>query len=64
MVGANIQFYATRLSEYGVSLPESDTSYYLDIIMVIIVPFMFLPYFYKMGFGVDDVIWWIPFFGL
>ena len=63
IIAANIQFYATRLGEYGVSLPESDTSMGLDIAMIIIVPFFLLPYIYKIGWSVVDVIWWIPFFG-
>jgi len=62
MVGANIQFYSTRLSEYGVSLEKNDASMGIDIAFLVIVPFMFLPYIYKMGWAIVDVIWWIPFF--
>ena len=64
MIGAIIQFYATRMATYGVSLPDTDSSKYLDISMLVIVPFLLLPYIYKIGWGVVDVIWWLPFFGL
>ena len=62
MLGANIQFYATRLSEYGVSIAKTDESFYLDIAMIAVTPFMFIPYLYKMGYAVLDIIWFSPFF--
>jgi hypothetical protein len=59
MAGANIQFYATRLAEYEkpnsiIDANEKDLQY-LDIAMIAIIPFLFLPYLYKMVFAIFDV---------
>jgi hypothetical protein len=45
-------------------MPAGDISLYLDIAMTSILPFMLVPYIYEIGWGVLDVIWWIPFFGM
>ena len=62
MLAANIQFYGTRIAEYGVSIPRTDQSFYLDLAMLVITPFFFIPYIYKMAYAILDIIWFSPFF--
>ena len=39
-------FFAVRLSEYGKTIPIEMDSKFLDFAMVIVVPFMLIPYIY------------------
>ena len=63
MLSTILQFYITRLTEYGNSLPDTDTSKFIDIAFTATLPFLYIPYFYEIGFGVVDAIWWVPQFG-
>jgi hypothetical protein len=67
MVGANIQFYATRLAEYdkedSILAPADADLLYLDIAMIAMVPFLFGPYIYKLSFAIVDCVQWIQFIG-
>ena len=46
MVGANIQFYATRLEQYGTAMSANSYSEYLDMVAMILIPFPMLLYIY------------------
>jgi hypothetical protein len=67
MVGANMQFYATRLAEYdkedSILAPADGDLLYLDIAMIIMIPFLFAPYIYKMTFAIIDCVQWVQFIG-
>ena len=39
MVAANLQFFATRIGEYGKTLNDDDVSKIIDIIFLIVDPF-------------------------
>ena len=60
MCTASLLFYAARLSEYGNNLPAEVDSKYLDLTMVIIIPFMYIPYLYATGWGILQTVQWIP----
>ena len=59
MVGANIQFYATRLEQYGKTLPLGSVSQIIDIVMLFILPIPMLVYIYKIVGGVFIISTWI-----
>jgi hypothetical protein len=46
MVGANIQFYATRLEQYGTSMAANSYAEYLDFVTIILLPFPMIFYLY------------------
>ena len=52
MVGANIQFYATRMELYGTAIPIGATSFFIDFVMLILLPFPLLLYAYQIVGGV------------
>ena len=56
MCAANLMFFAVRLSEYGKTIPMEMDSKYLDFAMVIVVPFMFIPYIYEVAWGALEVV--------
>ena len=60
MCTANLMFFAVRLSEYGKTIAIEMDSKYLDFAMVIVVPFMFIPYVYQVAWGVLQVVQWVP----
>jgi len=51
-------FFSVRLGEYGIHIPVEMDSKYLDLAMVIVVPFMFIPYIYEMAFGMLQIVQW------
>lgn len=46
MVGANIQFYATRMEQYGTSIPITSYTFIIDFFLLIILPFPMIFYVY------------------
>jgi len=52
MVAANIQFYATRMEQYGLTLQPGVPTQIIDLVRLCLLPFPSLAYVYEIVGGV------------
>jgi hypothetical protein len=57
---ASLLFFAVRMTEYGKHIPYDMTSKWMDLAMVIIIPFLLIPYIYEFVWACFEIAQWLP----
>ena len=57
---ASLLFFSVRMSEYGKNLAYDMSSKWVDLAMLILIPFMIVPYLYQLAWGCLEIVQWMP----
>lgn len=57
---ASLLFYAVRMSEYGKHLNFDMSSKFIDLAMLIVIPFLLIPYLYEFTWACFEIAQWLP----